>query len=294
MDVKEEHIVPQIPAPIRLSDYGGGIFVSIPSRKGVKKAIEKGWVLINGENAKTGDWVNEGDQICLIRTVKNKPDNVRLKYPVVFEDEFLAIVNKPPGVLVSGNRKWTLENSFSNTLRKSTQYDALDYPEPIHRLDYPTTGALLVGKTASAVIALNQLFAQRKIYKSYLAVCIGIPPSTFELNSIIEGKSSFAMGETIASVPSPRFGNLSLLRLHLGTGRRHQLRIQLNELGFPILGDDKYFNDKDLILRGKGLYLHSYKLHFNHPIKGLELALTAKAPRKFFSIFGAEFYHGRV
>jgi 23S rRNA pseudouridine1911/1915/1917 synthase len=268
----------------RLSDYAGGIFKTIPSRKGMKKAIDKGWVKLNGKTAKTGAFLSEGDVIELLENPNQTRPEIELKLKVLFEDEHLAIINKPAGIEVSGNRKWTLENALGFNLKLSTESDALKFPEPIHRLDYPTSGALLIGKTATTIIALNKLFEDRKVQKIYYAVTIGKMNELGTIETPIDGKPSKSLFTVLQTVVSERFTCLNLVNLEPHTGRRHQLRKHLSEIGNPILGDRDY-RIEGLILNGKGLYLHASSLQFLHPITKEELFIEAVLPKKFRKLF---------
>ncbi len=203
---------------------------------------------------------------------------------MLFEDDHLAIIHKPAGIEVSGNKKWTIANALVPNLKPSSCADKLKFPEPIHRLDYPTSGALLIGKTASAVIALNQLFANHQVRKIYFAVAIGSMPEKGQLSTEIDGKPSHTDFEVKKTVPSERFGALNLVELHPKTGRRHQLRKHLSESGNPILGDKNY-GSEGLILNRKGLYLHAYSLQFQHPVTHTEIHVVDDLPKKFGRLF---------
>ena len=280
----EKHIVTKLEKPVRLSDYAGDIFKLIPSRKGMKKAIDKGWVTINGKPASTADLVSEGDSIELtIREVQSRPE-IELKLDMIYEDDFLAVINKKPGIEVSGNRKWTVENALSQNLKRSSEVDVLPHPEAIHRLDYPTTGALLIGKTRSAVAELNRMFQEKEINKIYLAVAIGKMNAEGEIDLEVDGKPSVSAFKILKTVKSERFDLLNLVELNPKTGRRHQLRKHLAAIGNPILGDKDYGID-GLILKGKGLYLHSQSLNFIHPFTKEELLIEAPTPKKFLKLF---------
>lgn len=284
LENSERHIVSKLDQKQRLSDYVGGLFNLIPSRKGMKKAIDKGWVRVNGKPASTGDFISGGETIELTVSEEKKRPEIDLNLEIIFEDDFLAIINKPAGIEVSGNRKWTVENALKRNLKPSSQPDALTYPEAIHRLDYPTTGALLIGKTRKAVSELNRMFAEKEIRKTYLAVTIGEMDAEGVVDSPIDGKESVSRFKVLNSVFSERFGKLNLLELNLETGRRHQLRKHLSSIGIPILGDKDY-GIEGKVLKGKGLYLHSKSLHFSHPFIDEQLAVNSPIPKKFLKLF---------
>lgn len=250
----------------------------------MKKAIDKGWVSVDGKSAKTGDFVSGGEVIeLIIKEAKPRP-TIDLKLDVLYEDDFLAVINKPAGVEISGNRKWTVENALVGNLNPSKLEDALDFPEAIHRLDYPTTGALLIGKTRTAVSELNRLFFERKVTKTYIAITIGKMNNGGVISSDVDEKPSESEFRILQYVASKRFNQLNLVELHPHTGRRHQLRKHLSSIGNPILGDREYGIDES-ILKGKGLYLHSLSLEFIHPYHHGKLKVDAPIPKKFKNIF---------
>lgn len=282
--VIESHLVPLQAERIRLSDYAGGIFTSIPSRKGMKKAIDGGLVRLNGKLAHTADLLVGGERIELLEnTVRQRPA-IDIRLELLFEDDFLALIHKPAGIEVSGNKRWTIANALSSNLRPSAEADALKFAEPIHRLDYPTSGVLLIGKTSSAVMALNRLFEERMIEKVYHAITIGSMDGEGTIESPIDRKLSVSAYRVLQTVVSERFGCLNLVELRPLTGRRHQLRKHLSEIGHPILGDKDY-GSEGLILNGNGLYLHASSLSFVHPFTQEKLIIRSSLPKKFVKIF---------
>ena len=146
MITKETHRVPEGTSGVRLSDYARTAFTMIPSRKGIAKAIKRGELRINGAAAQSGDWVESGQLLELVDLQQRIPKMYHLPLEVVFEDEYLAVINKPPGIEVSGNKFKTIENALAGSLSTSTRPDALSWPRPVHRLDYSTSGLLLVAK----------------------------------------------------------------------------------------------------------------------------------------------------
>ena len=196
----------------------------------------------------------------------------------------MAIINKPAGILVSGNKKYTLENALATSLTKSKQKDALFYPEPIHRLDYPTSGAILIGKTSQAVIFLNKMFEEQKIKKKYKAITIGSQKEYGIIECPINKKSSKSEFKNIMSIPSRKYDFLNLVELIPYTGRTHQLRIHMSTIGNPILGDLKY-GKEGLISMGNGLYLQSSNISFIHPFTNNEVEIAIPLPKKFSKMF---------
>lgn len=193
------------------------------------------------------------------------------------------MINKPAGILVSGNKFKTVAAALLQNLKASAKLDACK-PQPAHRLDFGTTGILLIGKTQSSIRALNKLFEQKEIRKKYHAICIGEMEESGTINSPIAGKESVSKYSKIQSTDSKRFGQLNLLELEPLTGRRHQLRIHLASIGNPILGDKDY-GKEEMILKGKGIYLHASKLRFAHPFKKEKIEVESELPRRFRKIF---------
>ena len=276
--VIESAFVESLEKPARLSDLRG-VFKTISSRKGLKKALDKGLVLLNGEQAQTGDWVRGGETVSLLRELTNRPV-LELSVEVLFEDDHLAVVNKPAGILVSGNKHRTLENALPFNLQQSSQMDALDWPQPIHRLDFPTSGVLLVGKTRTSVADLNRQFEEQLIHKEYMAITVGKMPEHGIVEIPINGKSAHTIFERVKCVKSEKYQTLNLVKLMPKTGRRHQLRKHMAALGSPILEDELY-GLKRTGFEGKRLFLHASNLIFEHAVSGNRLNCECKLPAKF-------------
>ncbi|MEM6317104.1 MAG: RluA family pseudouridine synthase [Bacteroidota bacterium] len=267
--------------PTRLSDYAVGIFPQIPSRKGIKKAIKRGEIHCNGIVGQTGTWVKGGDQLTLVE-LDEKPRKIyQLALDIVYEDDELAVILKPAGLLVSGNQFHTVQNALPFNLQPSESVDAYQLPKPIHRLDHATSGLLLVAKTRSAHQHLAQQFKEKTIQKKYQAIVVGQPKKPEgAINEPIDGKEAHTFYKVVKTVPSLKVKHLSLMNLFPQTGRTHQLRIHLADLGHPILGDTLYHGDAPL-LKGKGLFLCAVALTFIHPKTGKEVRYEIDAPAKF-------------
>ncbi|GMN11213.1 RluA family pseudouridine synthase [Croceitalea sp. MTPC9] len=258
--------------------------MELPTKSALKKALKKGYITVNAKVASTATLVSGGEEIVLSIPEKTNPKKkLVFLLTVLYEDEYLAAIYKPAGILVSGNHFKTIAAALPQNLKPSTLADVIT-PQPVHRLDYATTGILLVGKTSSAIRALNKLFEDKAITKTYYAVAIGELPPSGEITSAIDGKQAQSNYTVEQTVPSERFGCLNLVKLAPKTGRRHQLRKHLLSIGSPILGDTTY-GLEHLILKGKGLYLHAHSLEFIHPFTKKELHLKAKLPEKFTRIF---------
>jgi len=284
MQLKETHIVPKLENSIRFQEYAVGIFKIIPTKSGIKKAIKKELIFINGNLASTSKYISGNEKIELFQSEDTASfKRLELDIEVLFEDDYLAIVFKPSGILVSGNKFVTIANGLSKNLIKSTQYDAVK-PQPVHRLDYPTSGVLLIGKTRSSINTLSKIFKNKEIKKTYFAITIGKMDAKGILNFNIDTKNATTEYEVLKSEPSKRFEYLNLVKLKPKTGRKHQLRKHLYTISNPILGDKEYYL-KNSILKGKGMYLHAYSLDFRHPITEEKIIVCKELPKKFKKIF---------
>ena len=284
MQLIETHVVEKLESPIRFQEYGVGIFNSVPTKSGIKKAIKKQLIFIDGVLASTSKYISGEEKIELFQSETSSVfKRLKLKLEVLFEDEYLAIVYKPAGILVSGNKFITIANGLTQNLKKSKQSNAVK-PQPVHRLDYQTSGLLLVGKTSTAIIELGKLFQNKEIKKTYFAITIGAMNTVGRINFLIDKKVAQTKFEVIKTVVSERFGYLNFVKLAPKTGRKHQLRKHVAEIGNPILGDKKYFLEHR-VLTGKGLFLHAATLDFVHPFTKDKISITKELPKKFAKIF---------
>ena len=284
MQLAETHIAEKLEKSIRFQEYGVGIFNTIPTKSGIKKAIKKELIFIDGLLATTSKFISGGEKIELFESENSSTfERLKLDLEVLFEDSYLAIIYKPAGILVSGNRFVTIANGLTQNLKKSNQLDAVR-PQPIHRLDYPTSGLLLIGKTSSSINALSALFKNNEIQKTYFAITIGKMEENGEMNFHIDEKIALTQFDVLRTVVSKRFTFLNLVKLSPKTGRKHQLRKHLSSIGNPILGDKEYFKE-GLVLNGRGLYLHASALDFIHPFTKDTISITKENPKKFTTIF---------
>jgi len=211
---------------------------------------------------------------------------------VIFEDDALLVIDKPAGIAVHGG---------SGISRGVIEQMRLERPqakflELVHRLDRETSGVLLLAKKRSALVALHEAIRANAMQKRYLMLVCGawkdqkrrvkLPLKKYTLESGERRVSVDDDGQASETIFHLRqsFGEFTLLEAELITGRTHQLRVQLQHLGFPIAGDDKYgdygFN-KELQKRGlKRMFLHSAETVIRHPLTGVELRLRAPLPKE--------------
>ncbi len=280
MKIAETHIVPAISKEIRLQEYAVSIFSSVTTRSAVKKAVKKGLILLDHRPAQTADWIHEGQRIDLLKPEVYRKKIFELKMDVLFEDDFIAVVHKPPGYATSGNFFKTAQNALPFNLQPSIELDALPFPLPAHRLDTPTSGILLCAKTKKSLVALHKAFAAKKIQKHYYALVHNKFLDPLEINTPLEGKPA----KTIAK-PFKYFqlknGNFSLIEAIPLSGRTHQIRKHLSQKAYPIVGDKEYGIEEIGIFSNKLLYLFAGKIKFQHPIHQEELEFELRLPKRF-------------
>lgn len=286
MLIIEQHTVPKGVPKIRLLDYALEVFATIPSKSSMKKVIKSGALLVDGKPEKGGSWVVENQQIELIDLELKPPKPLDFKLDVVFEDEHLAIINKPAGIEVSGNKYYTIQNALITNIKVSKEPDALKWARPVHRLDMPTSGLLLIAKTATAVMKIGHLLENRDVKKIYRAIVAGNLSDSGEISKNIDGQEALSYYSCIDRCNSLKMQWLSLVELTPHTGRTHQLRIHMAQIGHPIVGDREYGSGP--LLKGKGLFLSAVGLSFIHPITNEQLNVNISQPNKFDALMERE------
>jgi 23S rRNA pseudouridine1911/1915/1917 synthase len=254
--------------------------------------IDRGCVLVNGRPLKKRESPQAEDRIevhfLLPPEISLEPQNIPLD--ILYEDEHLIAVNKPASMVVHpavGHPKDTFVNALLYHCQKLEGGDPLR-PGIVHRLDKDTSGVLIAAKTASTHAKLVALFAQRKIQKHYIAVCVGTPregliDAAIKRHPIHRKEMAIHMTEGKEAKSLCRIlgkdASLSLVEIQLLTGRTHQIRVHLKHVGTPILGDPLYgsacankkFNPPRQLL-------HAKHLHLTHPITEEPLSLSAPIP----------------
>jgi tRNA pseudouridine65 synthase/23S rRNA pseudouridine1911/1915/1917 synthase len=279
----ETHIVKNLEESIRLQEYAITIFEAVRTKSALKKRIKKGLVSINGELAKTSDWIENGQVLSLYtEEIQHQKKVFELQLEVVYEDDHLAVVNKSQGFPTNGNYFKTIENALPFNLKPSNERDRLPYPQPVHRLDNPTSGVLLIAKTQICKSLLSVMFEENKVQKQYCAIAEGhLEPKKGTFNFDIDEKPSFSRYE-IEQLFQKNGKGFSLVTLWPQTGRTHQLRIHLSSAGHPIVGDEQYGSSLK-----QQLLLHARSIQFEHPITHKSYRIETEIPHKFVKFIHA-------
>lgn len=216
-----------------------------------------------------------------------------MEIQVLFEDEELLIVNKPNNQLVHASyyARNIKEKSLIQTLKD--KYNTSFFP--IHRLDYKTSGALIIGKTSETARFVQSQFEEGTILKTYLALLRGYTADTGEVNSPVKNPNSGKYKEALTHFetltrtevaipvqPYPQ-SRYSFVKFNPKTGRMHQLRKHANKISHPIIGDHKYGNRHHNRMFAEefglpNLFLHSYKIQFVHPASKKSIEIIAPLP----------------
>lgn len=268
-------------------------FQEIKSRTYFQALIEEGLVTINGVPVKKRAQPKEGDEILVAfrpdQNIDLTPEPISLD--IIYEDNDIIVINKPAGMVVHpapGNWSGTFVNALLYHCQSLAGSSTGLRPGIVHRLDKETTGLLVAAKTALAQQRLVEMFASRKVYKEYRALCLG-NPGNVEIDAPIGrhpihrkmmaikpsgGRQALSYCHTLA-----HNDKYSVVQVVLATGRTHQIRVHLKHIGCPILGDNTYGNlqhNKKLGIDRQ--MLHAYRLRFAHPISGEPLDFQQDVP----------------
>ena len=269
------------------------------SRANIQRLIEDGNILVNSAKQKISYKVNSGDKIEITipepKKIDLKPQDIKVE--IVYEDNDIIVVNKPKGLVVHpgvGNPDGTLVNAIMNICKDSLSGIGGEVrPGIVHRLDKDTTGLLIVAKNDKAHINLSEQIKNREVKKIYIALVRGnIPENEATINMPIgrstkdrkkmavvkNGKEAVTHFKVI-----DRFKNYTLLEIKIDTGRTHQIRVHMAEIGYPVVGDMVYSNGKNEF-GVEGQMLHAKSLDFKHPITGKNMHLEAELPKYFKDI----------
>lgn len=266
------------------------------SRTMIQKLIEEGNILVNGKSKKISYKVQLGDEIELnipkAKEIELKAENIPVE--VVYEDDDIIVVNKPKGMVVhpaNGNPDGTLVNAIMAMCKDSLSGIGGEIrPGIVHRLDKDTSGLLIVAKNDTAHINMSNQIKNREVKKIYIALVRGVVSENEATINMPIGRSTKDRKKMAVRKDGKeavthfkvlrRYRKYTLLEVKIDTGRTHQIRVHMSEIGHPVVGDMVYSNGKNEF-GIEGQMLHAKSLDFKHPITGKQMHLEAELPEYF-------------
>ena len=267
------------------------------TRSQIKKSIDEGLTLVNGQKVKSGKTLKLADEVVfesLEYETNIEPENIPLE--IIYEDEDLAVINKPQGMTVHpapGNYSGTLVNTLLHHFNQISDIGGEVRPGIVHRIDKDTSGLLVVAKTNKAHLSLARQIASKTCRRTYWALVEGLvkqDEGTIDKPIGRSTKDRKKMDIVFNGRPAKthfkvleRFEHETLMEFNLETGRTHQIRVHTKDLGHPIVGD-KTYGYKNQRFNLDGQLLHAIKLQFKHPSTGKLMEFTAPIPDYFSKI----------
>jgi 23S rRNA pseudouridine1911/1915/1917 synthase len=306
-------------AGLRLDQYLAQALPEI-SRARVQLLIDAGQVRIEGVVPKSKAKLKGGETIEIEgqptpEPLHAEPEDIPLTF--LYEDKFLAVVDKPAGMMVHAGaganederNRGTLVNALLFHLQKLSDVGGALRPGIVHRLDKQTSGAIVIAKDDVTHRKLGEMFAAREVHKTYIALAHGrlakddntvtLPIARDLVRRIrmttrrADGRSAVSHVHVLERLNTP-YGAFTLVEVKIETGRTHQIRVHLQALGHPVVGDFLYgaphvlrrTDGREGTLELERNFLHAARLEFTHPRTGAEIALEAPLPAKLVDFLG--------
>ena len=280
------------------------------SRARVQEMIAEGKVLVNDAPAKASLKLRGGERISVLGEAQRAPLKAtaeEIPLDIVYEDDDLAVINKPAGMMVhagagatdDARNRGTLVNALLHHLASLSGVGGALRPGIVHRLDKETSGLIVVAKNDDAHRKLSAQFAAREVKKKYVALVHGwVKKDSGTLTQSIsrdrvrrtrmttrlEGGRTAVTHYKVVRRLDTKYGKFTLLDIKIDTGRTHQIRVHVAAMGHPVVGDTTYGAPKQA--RGKNAvialprnFLHAAELEFQHPRTGATIALKSQLPQ---------------
>ncbi len=266
------------------------------TRSAVKKLAEGGHIFADGVPVKAGQMLKAGTVVAVDIPppvpIAAQPEDIPVE--IVYEDEDIAVVNKPQGMTVhagAGRTEGTLVNALLYRLRALSGINGAIRPGIVHRIDKDTSGLLVVAKNDAAHLSLAAQIAEKSCKREYLALLEGVlKEDRGHISTLIgrDPKDRLKMAVLPAGgrraetdfFVEERFAANTLVRFSLGTGRTHQIRVHAKYLGHPVVGDPVYGYKKQRFAL-EGQLLHAFRLTLTHPKTGERMTFAAPLPAYF-------------
>ena len=278
------YVVPETAAGERLDRFVAAL-PGVESRAAAERLLAAGAVLVDGVARAKSHRLEGGEEVLVERARETPSPRPAPELRVAYEDDHLLVVDKPAGVVVhpaAGHASGTLVQALAGRTAGGDH----ERPGIVHRLDRDTSGLMVVARTEQAYDALRALVKRRGLEREYLALARGRPrsrtgrieapigrdrrdPTRRSLDSH-SPKDAVTHFEVVELLPAH-----ALLRVHLETGRTHQIRVHLAAIGLPVAGDPVYGAPEPGLRRQ---FLHAARLAFAHPVTGASLELASPLP----------------
>ncbi|MGD9719604.1 MAG: RluA family pseudouridine synthase [Pirellulales bacterium] len=287
------------------------------SRVLLRKVINAAAVKVDGLRVKAAHRLRAGERICIVLPplAREGPQPENIPLDILFEDDAIAVVNKPPGMVVhpaKGHWAGTLTAALQFHFHSLSSAGGPQRPGVVHRLDRDTSGVIVVAKTDAAHFCLAEQFEHRTVQKEYFAICAGVPsrdrdvvdqpigihPQQREKMAIRRDHTTSREAQTFYEVID-RFVGYCTLRALPKTGRTHQIRLHLANIGCPVLCD-RLYGGRAAITRGElsgqreddtvlldRQALHARRLRILHPTSGAPLEFVAPLPADIEAVLAA-------
>ena len=265
------------------------------SRSAVQRMIDSGDVLLNMKEAPSKAKVKAGDEVSVTPPMPEITDILPQDIPldIVYQDADIAVINKPKGMVVhpaAGNPDGTLVNAIMYHIKDLSGIGGEVRPGIVHRIDRMTSGLLVIAKNDNAHVFLSDQLKTHAVSRVYYTLCEG---NFREDSGTVDAPIARHRTDRKKMAVDPngrsavthwrvleRFGDMTLLRVELETGRTHQIRVHMAYIKHPIVGDEVYGHAKNS-LGIVGQALHAGELRLTHPATGEEMVFTAPLPEEF-------------
>ena len=287
------------------------------SRARVQEMIAEGKVLVNDAPAKASLKLRGGERISVLGEAQRAPLKAiaeDIPLDIVYEDDDLAVINKPAGMVVhagagasdDARNRGTLVNALLHHMANLSKVSGDLRPGIVHRLDKETSGLIVVAKNDEAHRKLSAAFAAREVKKKYVALVQGWvkkdsgtlaqsisrdPVRRMRMTTRLEGGRMAVTHYRVVRRLDTRFGKFTLLDVKIDTGRTHQIRVHVAAMGHPVVGDTTYgapkqAHGKNAVIGLPRNFLHAAELEFRHPRTGETVSLKSALPEELREFLG--------